>query len=245
MNHIILVAALFFLLSIAVPAVFRTFRGGPREKARGIVDYVQTRGYALVNPVIAQVLDSSRVDMARNPALRQLAKASADVADIEGLERGTEDWLAFKFDLGGKEVTVFNLSVSPQNPSATSGGVRYKVAKIRATGLPRFSLGRNSIEHTVQNAVNNVVGTPKTAIDVEAAAYPGFSSLYWLRGNDPAAVRRFLTPEKIKFIEETKPKGIIATNALYLVYFEYGVLNSEPELDSFIGEIGRLAANLL
>lgn len=245
MNHIIFLAALFFLLSIAVPAVFRRFRGGPRERARAIVDYVQRRGYALVNPVIAQVLDASRFDMARNPALRQLVKASADVGDIEGLQVGTEDWLAFRFDLRGKEATIFNFSVSPRNPSSTSGGVRYKVAKIRAPGLPRFLLGQNSIEHTIQEAVNNVVGAPKTAIGVDTRIFPEFSSRYWLKGSDPAAVKRFLTPEKVKFIEDTKPRGIIATNALYLVYFEFGVLGSDPELDAFIDQIGRLAAIFL
>lgn len=198
-----------------------------------------------MNPVIAQVLDASRLDMARNPALRQLVKASADVGDIEGLERGTEDWLAFRVDLGGKEATIFNFSVDPRNPASTSGGSRYKAAKIRAAGLPRFLLGRNSIAHTVQDAVDNIVGAPKTAIGVDTAIYPEFSLHYWLKGIDPAAVRRFLTPEKIKFIEETKPRGIIATNALYLVYFEDGVLGSDQELDSFIGEIRRLAANFL
>jgi hypothetical protein len=228
-----------------VPAVFRRFRGGPRARAKAIVDYVQRRGYALVNPVIAQVLDASRLDLARNPALRQLVKASVDVGDIEGLEQGNEDWLAFRFDLGGKEATIFNFSVSARNPASTGGGVQYKVAKIGAPGLPRFLLGRNSLAHTVQDAVDSAVGTPKTAISVDTALYPEFSSHYWLKGSDPATVKQFLTPEKIKFIEETKPRGTIATNALYLVYFEYGVLGSDQELDSFIDQIGRLAANFL
>ena len=108
-----------------------------------------------------------------------------------------------------------------------------------------FLLGRNSLAHTVQDAVDSAVGTPKTAISVDTAIYPEFSSHYWVKGSDPTTVRQFLTPEKIKFIEETKPRGTIATNALYLVYFEYGVLGNDQELDSFIDQISRLAANFL
>lgn len=245
MNHIILLAVVLFLLSIAAQVVLRGFRGGPRKQARAIVDYVQRRGYVLVNPVIAQVLDVSRLEMARNPALRQLVKASADVSDIEGLEQGNEDWLAFKLEIARKETTVFNLSVSPRNPASTSGGVRYKVAKIKAPGLPRFLLGKNSIEHTVHDVVDNVVGIPNSAITLDTASYPEFSSHYWLKGNDPDAVRRFFTPEKARFVEEAKPRGIIAANALYLVYFEYGVLDSDEEFDSFINQIGKLASNFL
>ena len=245
MNHIIVLVGIVFLLSIALQIVFRRSRGGPRERARSIVNYVQRKGYTLVNPVIAQVLDASRWEMARNPALRQLVKASADVSDIEGLEEGNEDWLAFKFEIARKETTILNLSVSPRNPASTSGGVRYKVAKIRTPGIPRFLLGPNSIEHTVHDVVDHVVGLPNTAISLDRATYPEFSSHYWLKGNDPAAVRLFLTPEKIKFVEETKPRGIVGTNADYLVYFEYGVLDSDEELDSFINQIGRLAATFL
>src|ERR1700752_2311963 len=131
MNHIVLLFVAVFLLSIVVPAILRSFRGSPRAKARTIAEYVQKRGYALVNPVLAQVLDAARLDMASNPARRELIKASSDIADSEGLEQGTEDWLAFTCTLGSKEATIFNLSVTSRTPSNTSGDIRYKVAKIK------------------------------------------------------------------------------------------------------------------
>jgi len=245
MNHIVLLFALFFVLSIAVPAIVRSFRGGPRARARSIVEYAQRRGYVLVNPAVGQALDASRLEMARDPALRQLIKASADISDIEGLERGTEDWLAFTCPAGGKEATVFNFSVSSQRADTVGGSIQYKVAKIRAPGLPQFSLGRNSAVHTVRAVVDTVVGNPKTDIKLDPAAHPGFSARYWLRGSDLAAVTQFLSPAKTEFIEAAKLEGIVATNARYLVYFEDGVLGNETDFDSFIGKIEQVAANLL
>jgi hypothetical protein len=246
MNHIVLLFVAFSLLSIAAPAIFRGLRGGgPREKARTVVDYVQSRGYVLVNPVVAQVLDASRLEMAKNPALRGLIKASSDIADIEGLEQGTEDWLAFTCTLGSKEATIFNLSVTSRTPSNTSGDIRYMVAKVKAAGLPQFSLGKNSIVHAVQNAVDKMVGTAKSDIKIDGVLYPEFSTHYWLKGSDPDAVTRFLSPEKIKFVETSKLEGVLATNAHYLVYFEDGVLLNETDFDSFISRIERLAANIL
>jgi hypothetical protein len=63
-----------------------------------------------VNPSIAQVLDESALEVMRNPALRNLTRASSDITDIEGLDNGTGDWLAFTCTLGSKEVTIFNLN---------------------------------------------------------------------------------------------------------------------------------------
>jgi hypothetical protein len=58
-------------------------------------------------------------------------------------------------------------------------------------------------------------------------------------------VKEFLSPSKVKFIENTKLPGILATNTNYLVYFEDGVLVEEGDFDSFIARIETIIANLL
>ena len=244
MNRFPLLVILMFALSFILPMIFRLFKRGPRDKARVVVEYVLRRGYVLLNPSLAQTLDSSRLEMMRNPALRNPTKASSDIADIEGLDNGTGDWLAFTCDLKSKQVTIFNLSkTSSINSSGAS--IPYKVAKIRAAGLPRFSLGRNSVLHTVENVVGKMVGAPKTTINVDARQYPEFSAHFWIRGSDPGAVTAYLSHDKIRFLETAKLQGILATNANYLVYFEDGVLLSEKDFDSFIARVETLVTNML
>ena len=244
MDRIVLFFILFVVLSTILPMIFRLFRtAGPRNKARILVEYAQKRGYRLVNPSVAQALDSSFLEMVRNPALKDLTCPSLDIADIDGLENGTGDRLAFVCTLHSKEVTIFNFSVTTRVPS--SGGARYKVAKIKVAGLPRFSLGRNSVVHTVEIVVGKLVGEPNPAIVLDAGQYPEFSAHYWLRGADGAAVTAFLSPSKIKFIENTKLDGILAANPNYLVYFEHGVLLREEDCDSFIARVETIVANLL
>ena len=119
------------------------------------------------------------------------------------------------------------------------------MAKIKAAGLPRFSLGRNSAVHLVEVVVGKMVGAPKAAIDLDGSQYPEFSRHYWLTGADGAAVTAFLSPSKIRFIEEAKLEGILATNANYLVYFEDGVLQEEQDCDLFIARVEQIVANLL
>jgi hypothetical protein len=244
MSHFPLLVVLLLALSFILPMIFRLFSGGPRDKARVVVEYAQRKGYALVNPSLAQALDSSRLEMLRNPALRNSIKASSDIADIEELDNGTGDWLAFTFDLGSKQVTVFNLSVTPRQINASGGSILYKVAKIRASGLPRFSLGRNSAINTVENVVGQIVGAPKATIHVDARQYPEFSAHFWIRGSDPGAVTAFLSSSKIRFLESAKLQGTLATNANYLVYFEDGVLLSEKDFDSFIAKVETLATDI-
>ena len=244
MNHLFLIVLIIFALSSLVPMIFRLFRPGPRDKTRNVVEYAQKRGFALVNPAIAQALGSSFPQMWKNPALRNSIRAASDVADIEGLENGTGDWLAFTCTFGSKEVTIFNLNVSARSPRA-SGGIRYKVAKIRAVGLPQFSLGKNSAIHTLENVVEKITGTPRPAIELNRSQYPEFTAHYWLRGSDRAAVAAFLSPDKIRFIETTKLEGTVATNANYLVYFEDGALVREEDFDSFIARVEKIVANLL
>jgi hypothetical protein len=243
MSHFFVLVVLLFALSILLPMILRLFRRSPRDKARSVVEYAQKRGFVLVNPAIAKALDDSFLQMVKNPALRNSVRAASDIGDVEGLENATGDWLAFTCTLGSKEVTIFNCDVPPRTARA-SGGIRYKVAKIRAVGLPQFSLGRNSIVHTVENVVGKISGTPNLAIEFDRGQYPEFSANYWLKGSDHA-VTAFLSPDKIRFLEATKLEGIIATNTNYLVYFEYGVLLRDEDFDSFIARVDKIVANVL
>ena len=216
-----------------------------REKKREAwLSTRKKRGYALVNPSLAQALDMPRLEMLKNPAFRNSIQASSDIADIERLQDGTGDWLAFTCNLRSKEVTTFNLSVTSRRVDTQGGSVPYKVAKIKAAGLPRFSLGRNSALH-FENVVDKIAGESKPAIDLDARQDPDFSSHFWIRGSDRAAVTAFLSGDKIRFLEAAKLEGILATNANYLLYFEDGVLLTEQDFDSFIARAETLVANLL
>ncbi len=142
-------------------------------------------------------------------------------------------------------VTVFNLGVTSRRADNSGGSIRYKVAKIKAAGLPRFSLGRNSALHTFENVVDKIAGASKPAVNLDARQYPEFSAHFWIKGPDPAAVTAFLSGAKIRFLEAANLQGTLATNANYLVYFEDGVLVTEQDFDSFIGRAETLVANLL
>lgn len=246
MSHFVQIGLLFFVLSIILPFLFRLlgFSKSPRDKVRGIVEYARKRGYTLVNPAIEGAMNSSLLEMAKNPALRNTVHASSDISDIEDLSNGTGDWLAFTCRVGSKEATIFNLSVTPRN---VHGGqdIRYKVAKIKAPGLPQFSLGKNSILRKVEDVVGKLTGTPAIAVNVDARQHPEFAAHYWIRGADPAAVLNFLTSEKIRFIETAGCNGILATNRNYLVYHEDGVLQAEADFDSFIARVEKIEANIL
>ena len=224
--------------------VFGLFRK-PWRKARPIVEYVQKRGYRLVNPTVSQVLDSSLLETLKNPALRNLTDPSSDIADINGLNRGRGDVAAFTCILRSKEVTIFNYSRNTQRADTSGGSIPYKVAKIKAAGLPQLSVGKKSMVHTVEDVVGKITGKPEPAINVDPRQYPEFSAHYWIRGSDSAAVTTFLSPERIKYIEAAKLDGTIATNANYLVYFEDGKLRNEKDFDSFIGTAEKLIANIL
>lgn len=187
-------------------------------------------------------MDVSLLETLKNPAFRNAIGESSDIVDIEALDHGTGDWLAFTCYLRSKEVAIFNFS---QNPSARAPGTSYKLAKIRAAGLPRFSLGRNSVVHTMENVVDKAVGAPKPSISVDARQYPEFSTHFWITGADSAAVAAFLSADKIRFLETEKLQGTLATNANYLVYFEPGILVSEQDFDVFIARAEKLVANIL
>jgi hypothetical protein len=238
---------LFFALVVFLPTIFGLFRGlfrNPSKKVTPVIEYAQKKGYRLVNPSASQIPGSSLLEMLKNPALRNLVDASSDLADIDGLGHASGGWLAFTSSLRSKEVTIFNCSTTG-SINAGSRPIPYKVAKIKTQGLPRFSLGKNSIVHTVQDVVGKMVGEPKLAIQVDPRLYPDFSAHYWIRGSDAAAVSAFLSPEKMRFIETAKLPGILATNANYLVYFEDGTLRTEPDFDSFIATVEKFIPAIL
>ena len=233
-----------FVLSTVLPILYRLFRSGPREM-KGVVEYAQRRGYALVNPGLAQAVDMSPLEMMKNPALRNLERASLDIANIEKLDRGTGDWLAFTCKLGSKEATIFNLIVTSQRTDGKGADTHYKVAKIKAAGLPRFSLGRNSAMHTFENTVEKLAHLSQPDIRVDARLYPEFAAQFWIKGPDAATVTAFLSDDKIRFLESAKLAGTLATNANYLVYFEGGKLETEQDFDSFIARTETIVANFL
>lgn len=246
MNNLFSLVALLFVFSVLLPTLFRLFRSGPRE-ARTIVDYARKRGYTLANPGIAQALHKSYLEMLKDPALRNSNsnRPSLDLSDIEKLGGGTGDWLAFNCDVASREVTIFNLSVTSQRTDGRGTSLRYKVAKAKAAGLPRFSLGKNSRLHSFENALDRMTGKARKTVTVDARLYPTFAAHFWVEGPDPAAVTEFLSGNKLRFLETANLEGILATNANYLVYFEDGILATEADFDSFIKRAESLVRNLL
>jgi hypothetical protein len=242
-SHLPVIVTLAFALSVVLSILYRLFRSGPRE-ARSVVEYAQRRGYALVNPGLAQAVDMSPLEMMKNPALHNLERPSLDIANIEKLDNGTGDWLAFTCRLGSKEATIFNLSVTSRQGSG-GAGIHYKVAKIKAAGLPRFSLGRNSAMHTFENTVEKLAHLSQPEIRVDARMYPDFAAHFWIKGPDASVVAAFLSGDKIRFLESAKLAGTLATNANYLVYFEEGKLETEQDFDSFIAKAESIVANFL
>jgi hypothetical protein len=93
--------------------------------------------------------------------------------------------------------------------------------------------------------VGKVIGGFKPTINVDARQYPEFSTHFWIRGSDPAAVTAFLYADKIRFLETAKLEGILATNADNLVYFADGILLREQDFDAFIISIEKLVTNIL
>lgn len=243
MNRFPILVALLFGLSVILRLILRLFIRSPKDKAKAIIGYAHKRGYALVNPSFAQAWEDSPTEMLKNPTLRNSIRASSDIADIEELADGTGDWLAFTCNLRSKDITIFNLSVPSPRADGRQQNIHYKVAKIRTVDLPRFSLGRNSVVHSVENVVARVLGAPKLTVDIDERQYPEFAAHYWIRGTDSDAVTAFLSSSKIKFLESAKLKGVLATNAHYLVYFEYGVLATDQDFDSFVAQTEILVAN--
>jgi hypothetical protein len=241
----IAIAVLFIVVSLAIQLLV----SGPRQfrkRVKLLTDYTAKRGYRLANPSITQITSATSLrDIVTNPSLRSYVKGSEGIDNIEGLERGTDDPFAFMCSVGSKEAMVFELSVSSQRSDDNGRSLHYKVAKIADAGLPRFSLGKQSVAHTVIDAVEKMAGKPAPSIDVDPGISPQFAKHYWVKGPESSAVLSFLSPEKLSFLEHSNLAGVIATNAQYFVYFETGSLRTEQDYDTFIGIVDKLAANLL
>jgi hypothetical protein len=238
-------AILFIIASLAVQLLV----SGPRQfrkQAQLLTQYTARRGYRLANPSIAQITGASSIrDMLANPSLKSLVKGSEGIEDIEGLERGTSDAFAFACDLRSKQAMIFEISVSSQRTDDRGQALHYKVAKMAAAGLPRFSLGKHSVAQIVITVVEKMTRKAASNIEVDPRISPQFAKHYWLKGPDSSAVLAFLSPEKLSFLGNTSLEGVVATNSRYFVYFESGRLRSEQDYDSFIGTVDKLAANLL
>jgi hypothetical protein len=244
MNHFPMLIALVVVVGLVLPTLYRLLRSGPRE-AKTVVEYAQKRGYALLNPGLAHAVDMSPLEMMRDPTFANLERASLDISNIGKLDGGTGDWLAFTCNLRSKEVTIFNLAVTSRRADASGSNIHYKVGKIKAPGLPRFSLGRKSAMHTFEDAVDKLAHLSQPEIHVDARQYSTFAAQFWIKGPDAATVTAFLSGDKIRFLEASKLDGTLATNADYLVYFEAGKLVTEQDFDSFIAKAEAIAASLL
>jgi hypothetical protein len=236
-------------LALVASLLIQIFFFGPRkfrDRAKMLTEYAAKKGYRLANPSIAQMTNNSSArDILTNPSLRSYIKGSDGIADIEGLERGTDDPFAFTCSMRSKDVVIFDLSVSSQRADDKGNAIHYKVAKIATQGLPRFSLGRHSVVDAVQNVVDKLTGKPKSSIEVDPSTYPEFAKHYWLKCSDSGTIFAFLSPGKITFLGNTKLEGVIATNSQYFVYFESGRLQSDKDCDMFIATVENLVSNLL
>src|ERR1700687_4004131 len=186
-SHPIYLMFLVMLVFFALSVVSSVFVQGPRKlqkRARIISEYARQKGYRLANPaaVEAAASSSSWREMLANPALRSGNRGTEGITDIGDFGRAGDDSVAIICNLGSKEVTVLGLSVSSQRADGKSGSIRYKVAKVKVSGVPRFSLGRNSLVHTVEIAVDKLTGKPKSSIDMDPGADPEFVRHYWLNG---------------------------------------------------------------
>jgi hypothetical protein len=240
-------------LIVAASSLILPFLFGPRKfrkRAKLISDYTQNKGYALANPSLVQTATTSSArELIANPSFRSFIKGSEGITDIEGLERGEDDPFAVTCNLRSKEVMIFELSVASRRTDDKGQNLRYKVAKIRSVGLPQFSLGRNSVVHTVQNVVDKIARKPKSDIDLDAGntdpkIASEFEKHFWLKGSDRGAILTFLSSAKLQFLESAKLPGVIATNANYMVYFEPGSLRNEGDFDSFIATAEKIVATL-
>src|SRR5207247_9831186 len=99
-HHPVLVFGLLVAFSILI-SVARTFLGllsgkPARQHGRVVVDYVQKHGYQLLNPVLAQKLDASVLDMVKDPSLHDLARATSDITHVGRFAAGRDSCPRFR-----------------------------------------------------------------------------------------------------------------------------------------------------
>jgi hypothetical protein len=236
---------LFILFIFSVVSSFATGARRFRKRARRVSDYTLKKGYRLLNPAVQQNVNSSGIDILRSQSLKSFAKGSEGITDIEPFANGTEDPFAIICNLRSKEVSIFNFDVPSRRVDGSGGTIHYKVAKVRCDGLPRFSLGPRSFVHSVENVLQTLTGKPAPTVDADPRMGSDFESHYWLEASDRDAAFSFLRPEKLAFIVREKLKGHIATNSLYIVYWEDGELHGEDDCDSFVGTVEQIVEHLL
>src|SRR5438876_1236891 len=173
-----------------------------------------------------------RAAYAQSPLVMTVfARAPSDITDVGRFDDGSDDWLAFRCELGDRPVTVFNFSQTPPLHSS-SGPVPFRVAKIQVDGLPRFSLEPRSAATVVETVVGKLLHQPESTIELDPGQHASFGSRYRLRGADRTAVVEFFTPERIRFIEAEQLPGTFASNARYLVYYESTAMRTEADYDA-------------
>jgi hypothetical protein len=216
-----------------------------RTQSNAIANYVDAKGYVLLNPTALAA--GSMMDLVKSASAAGHRCATDGITDIAPFNRGSADSVAaFIATLGGKEVTIFSFTVSGSTSTESSGGgSRYRVAKIRSAGLPRFSLGPHSAAEKMDRFYDYLTNAPSTSLD--RGEFPDFFKRYRMDGPDAVPVYGFLTPAKLRFLESANVAGIVASNGEYLVYYESEVREPETpeEFDPFIGTVGSLVANLL
>ena len=221
-----------------------TSRSRFRKKATVVSGYIRKRGYVPLNPSAANVADATLGEILKSVPEGGWVQGASGITDIELLKDGSDNpALAFVCQLRGKEVTIFNFEGDPSLNAPSSSGPRYKVAKVKQEGLPRFTLGHHSAVEKVQNVVDQLVGNPD--LSLHEGAGPEFFQRYWLRGPDGPAVSAFLSPQRLEFLEQENLAGILASNARYLVYCEDGSMQTEADYDRFIAVVERTIAHLL
>ncbi len=237
-----LVFGLLMAFSI-LSAVLRTLFGkAGQRQARVAVEYALKHGYQLLNPILAQKLDASLLEMAKDPSLHDLARANSDITDIGRFGDGHDDWLAFRCDLTSKRVTIFNFSQAPSLHS-DSAPMSYRVAKIEVDGLPRFSLEPRSVVTSVETLTGKLLHQPDSTIELASSRF--LRSRYWLRGSDRNAVAGLFTPQRMQFLEAERLPGTLASNGHYLVYYESTAMRTEADYDAFVAVVERIASRFL
>ena len=239
-----LLAAGSILINIGRSFFDLLFGKAGRQHGRVVVDFVQKRGYELLNPTLANALDKSLLDVIKDPSMRDFVRATSDITDIDGFADGGDDWFGFRCEIGSKAATVFNFTHTPPLHSDT-GPASYRVAKIQADGLPRFSLEPRSVVTAVEALTGKLLNQPESTVGLDPTVQASFGSRYWLRGPDPAAVAAFFTPERTRFIESAALPGTLASNTHYLVYYEATAMKTEADDAAFVGVVERVATHLL
>ena len=243
MKQLMLLMAVFFVGSV----LFSVMKGPShfRKQLQMVAEYVGRKGYVLLNPAILTMKDQSMPALMNLAMAGEFVRATTGITDIEPFERGTDrNAFAFVCTLSGKEVTIFTFGVAPPLDKSSSGP-QYRVAKIKAAGLPRFSLARHSVVEKIQKLTDHLAEIPSTSL--ERPEFKDFFKKYWMKGPDAVAVYAFLTPAKLRFLEAAKLGGQLETNAEYLVYYESQARDprSAAEYDDFIGVVNGLITNLL